>query len=113
MAGATVQTIQPDNIYQGTRYPLEFRFGVDVSASAFKSQLRRYASSPTVAAEFTFTVTNATTGIVLAVLSAAQTSALAPGPYVWDIDWEQVAGDPETTLAVCRAEIIVEGEVTR
>lgn len=108
-----VKVIYPDNIYQGDRYPLQFNFGVDVSGSEFKSQVRRYPGSDEVAAEFTFNVIDAETGVVLAFLTAAQTTALAPGPYAWDVKWIHVAGDPETTQTVCRAEIITQSQVTR
>lgn len=108
-----VQVIYPKNIYQGVRYSFQFQFPDDVSGGEFFSQVRRYPSTPDVAAEFNFDTTQSGDGIVKAFLTAAQTTVMQPGPYSWDFDWYEIAGDPESNRTVCRAEILVEAEVTR
>jgi len=118
MAGSLVQDFTNDlpYIYQSRSYTLRLTLkdkatgnALNVTGSTFKSQIKRYSSSSSVAAEFTFDLTNAATGVVVAVLSSEQTAAMAPGPYRWDID-QQVNGVPNP---LAKGEIIVEGDVTR
>jgi hypothetical protein len=103
-------------IYQSRSYSLRLTLkdkatgdAINVTGSTFKSQIKRYSSSTDIAAEFTFDLTNAATGLVVAILSSEQTAAMAPGPYQWDID--QLVGGVPNPLA--KGELIVEGDVTR
>jgi hypothetical protein len=118
MAGSLVEDVTNDLpfVYQSRSYTLRLTIKdkatgdpIDLTGSTFASQLRRYRSSTDVAAAFTFDLTNAATGVVVMSLSPAQTAALAPGPYRWDVD-QLVAGVPNP---LAQGELIVEGDVTR
>ena len=80
----------------------------NVSARTFAAQVRRYASSDTIAATFAVDMTNAATGVVQLSLTATQTAALT-GPYYWDV--HMVTGSSVLTLIA--GSVTVDAEVTR
>lgn len=116
MPRTQVPEVELDYIYQSRPYTIGLQLSdetgpIDVSTSTFRSQLRRYPSSSTVAAEFAVDMTDAATGLVVLTLTSGQTAAdvLASGPYRWDVD----KIDGGVPVALAKAEMIVEAEVTR
>lgn len=57
---------------------------IDLSGSAFISQVRYTKDSPTVAASFTCVVTNALAGVVTLTMTPVASAALTAGPAFWD-----------------------------
>ena len=109
-----VPQIELDDIYQSKPYTLTITISdsvgpLNVTTSTFASQLRRYQSSSDIAATFTIDTSNAATGVIQLALSSTQTAGLSAGPYRWDVD--KIDGTTITPLA--KAEIMVEGDVTR
>lgn len=58
----------------------------DITGYTLSSQLRRHWKSATSPAAITITVLDASTGNIQLELSAAQTSALKSGKYVYDVE---------------------------
>jgi hypothetical protein len=113
MSRSQVPSVALDDIYQSAPYTVVVNITdqtgpVDVSASTFASQLRRYPSAD-VAATFNIDNSAAATGTIQLSLTSAQTAALDPGVYRWDVD--RIQGSTIQPLA--KGEIIVEAEVTR
>jgi hypothetical protein len=114
MPRSQVPEIELDYIYQSKPYTLTITITnsvgpIDVTASTFASQLRRYPASSDIAATFTIDTSQANVGVIQLALDSATTASLEPGPYRWDVD--KIDGTTITPLA--KAEIIVEGDVTR
>jgi hypothetical protein len=113
MSRSQVPSVALDDIYQSQVYGIVINIAdstgpVDVSSSTFASQLRRYPSAD-VAATFGIDASAAATGTIQLSLTSAQTAALDPGVYRWDVD--RIQGSTIQPLA--KGEIIVEAEVTR
>ena len=109
-----VPEIELDHIYQSAPYTLTITITdssgpINVTTSTFASQLRRYRASAEIAATFTIDTSQANVGVIQLALDSTDTAGLEPGPYRWDVD--KVDGTTITPLA--KAEIIVEGDVTR
>lgn len=62
------------------------------SGDEFRGMIRKHPNSTEIEAEFTFTTTDATNGIVLWNLSATQTSAMASGNLVYDVEYQKSDG---------------------
>ena len=64
---------------------------INLSGSSFAGQVRKRHQSATKEADFDFTITNASGGIVQATITAANTGNMTPGDFVYDIEWTQSA----------------------
>ena len=62
---------------------------INISGSTFQGQIRKRHQSATKEADFDFTITNASGGIVQATITAANTGNMEPGDFVYDIEWTQ------------------------
>jgi len=69
---------------------------IDITGRSYAAQIRSTASSSTVLATFTCSITNASAGQFACTLSAATTAALSPGTGVWDL--QETSGTTVTTL---------------
>tara|TARA_R100001086_G_scaffold192605_1_gene109860 strand:- start:758 stop:1093 length:336 start_codon:yes stop_codon:yes gene_type:complete len=62
---------------------------INITGSSFAGQIRKRHQSSTKQADFDFTITNASGGIVIATITAANTGSMEPGDFVYDIEWTQ------------------------
>jgi len=103
------------SIYQSDTYAHELRIkdsanaNVNITSRTYTGQIRKKRNSDTIAATFTSTLTNAANGIVVLSLTAASTSNIASGTYVYD--FQETNGATITTLIT--GSCIVVGEVSR
>jgi hypothetical protein len=92
------------------RHPLAFTSGgsaLNVSTSTWRAQLR--TPSGELAATFAVDTSGAASGAVVLELEPAETSTLAPGKHVWDLE-QITAGDTKTVLG---GSVVVLADVTR
>ena len=82
---------------------------INKAGSTWLCQLRSFATSSVVEAEFEVTVTGTDSNIVTISLSDTITAALEPGNYVWDI--QEIAGSVTVTRIAGAA--VVEPDVSR
>lgn len=82
---------------------------VDISGRTYSSQMRTTPDIAAIAATATCTITDAATGKLNAVFSAADTSTLDPGYYYWDLQ-ENASGTISTILS---GTVTVLADVTR
>ncbi len=82
---------------------------LDVSASTFASQLRRYPDTSIIAATFAVNMSAAATGVVVFTLGDAVTATLDPGPYAYDV---QQTDDGKVTTMLA-GDVTVAADVTR
>lgn len=107
----TIPALQPLALYQGDSYSLLLRIKArnnlgdmvyqDLTGAIGKSQIRADASSNTVIAEFTCTITDQVTltGGVLLQLTPAQTSSIVATVAVWDCEILYANGERHTFLS--------------
>tara|TARA_Y100000114_G_scaffold153321_1_gene173061 strand:- start:494 stop:829 length:336 start_codon:yes stop_codon:yes gene_type:complete len=62
---------------------------INISGSTFQGQIRKRHQSATKEADFDFSITNATNGQFIASITAANTTTMEPGDFVYDIEWTQ------------------------
>lgn len=60
---------------------------VDITNDTFAGQIRKRHQSADVEAAFVFQITDGANGEVTATISAANTSAMDTGDFVYDIEW--------------------------
>lgn len=75
-------------------------------SGTWAAQIRRNPLDTDVAATFSVDTSDAASGTVVLSLTEEQTAALAPGRYVWDVDWSGV-GTP------IGGSVVVQPDVTR
>lgn len=105
--------------YQGDAWSRTFRFWtnaahtipLDVSGRTFTAKIRTSRSATTAVGSLTIDATNAATGTIVVSLGSALAALLAPGAYVWDVEWLVSGADLPTT--VCTGAWIESGDVTR
>ena len=103
-------------IDQGSSFALDLTVQEDGSAKnlntySVSSQLRPHITSSTLTATFTGTVVNATNGQLQISLTAAQTAAISPGKYFYDVEIF-TSGDAVVTRLI-QGSVVVTPEVTR
>jgi hypothetical protein len=103
-------------IDQGSSFALDLTVQEDGSAKnlntySVRSQLRPHITSSTLTATFTGTVVNATNGQLQISLTAAQTAAISPGKYFYDVEIF-TSGDAVVTRLI-QGSVVVTPEVTR
>lgn len=101
-------------IDQGSDYDLKLSLsqggaGLSLVGYTVRGQIRSTISSSTVAATFTPSVIDDTTGIFMVSLSAATTAAMTAGQYVYDIELHKA---PYVTR-ILEGTILLKPEVTR
>jgi hypothetical protein len=82
---------------------------INKTGSTWLAQIRKFATSSAVIAEFTVTVTGADSNLVSIILSETQTALLEPGEYVWDL--QEISGS--STITCLAGEVLVEPDVSR
>jgi hypothetical protein len=117
-------TPQPMVVKQGSTLTLKLTFtnpdgsDRDMSGKTFTSQVRTLPSSSTVSASFSFDMTNASSGIVLASLAGSATAALTVGDsitgqsaqYYYDMRYTEAGVD---TYFIPMSSLQIEPRVTR
>jgi hypothetical protein len=101
-------------IDQGSDYDLKLSLsqggaGLSLVGYVVRGQIRSTIASSTVAATFTPSVIDDTTGIFMISLSAATTAAMTAGQYVYDIELYKA---PYVTR-ILEGTILLKPEVTR
>lgn len=107
-------------IYRGDKFSFTFSIkdgnGNYVPKTGYtpKAEMRTTADDAAVAAEFTASLLDQTAapGAVNIMLTAAETAALAPGKYVWDIQLTN-DGDAEDVTTYLYGDVTVTGDVTK
>lgn len=82
---------------------------VNITGRTYRAQIRQKKDSTSIAASFTCTVSNGSSGQLTCTLSATLSSALAAGLYFWDLE-ETASGVVSTILA---GDVTVLADVTR
>jgi hypothetical protein len=82
---------------------------LELAGSGFRGEVRKAYDSPEAAATFSFIV-DEVNNTVTAVLSAEVTAGMAPGIYVYDIEWVNAAGSVKKIL---KGRVRVGPEVTK
>lgn len=116
MAAVDLLPAQLDmTLYAGDTLVIQFHFtdsagaALDMSGT-WDSHIRKKADDPDPPVEvFDIDDTDAAAGDIVATLTTAQTAAMLPGPFVWDLQ-QEVTGTVRTTH---RGTITVQGDVTR
>jgi|TARA_Y100000052_G_C2945047_1_gene83233 hypothetical protein len=71
---------------------------INISSDSFAGQVRKRHQSATAEASFTFNITDGTNGIVVATISSTNTGTMAPGDFVYDIEWTKGSDSSVTRL---------------
>ncbi len=83
---------------------------VNITGSSFAGQIRKRHQSSTTQAAFSFNITNATGGVVIATISATDTANIEAGDFVYDIEWTQA---DNTVTRLLEGTATVTPQVTR
>jgi hypothetical protein len=82
----------------------------NLSTLVAKSQIKKSYYSANVTAEFTTSIPNANTGVIVMTLDAETTANIAAGRYVYDVSIKDTAN---TVTRVLEGVMIVSPQVTR
>jgi hypothetical protein len=102
-------------VYQGDTYAHELRIKnssnavINITSRVYTGQIRKKRNSDTVAATFNASITDAANGVVVLSLTAADTSNVTAGAYVYD--FQETNGATVTTLIT--GTVTVVGQVSR